>query len=271
MLGKSTNPTPYPEVNGLVRELLERVQRILGSHFVGMYLEGSLASGDFDQDSDIDFVVVTDVDISARLFSALRAMHEQITTIDARYANRLEGSYISRHALRRYDPEHARHPSIAWGTGESLKMVYHDETWVVHRYLLREGGITVSGPAPKTLIDPVLPSELRQAVLKMLRGWATQILDNPSQIKHRGDQSYTVLSLCRILYTLENGSVVSKSVAARWAQATLGEPWASLIERAWEGRHTPGLEASVDEMNGTLEFIRYSLERGRQFAVLMES
>lgn len=271
MLVKGNNPTPYSEVNSILRELLESVQSILGSHFVGLYLDGSLASGDFDQDSDIDFVVVTDADISAHLFSALRAMHEQIAAIDSQYAIQLEGSYISQHALRRYDPEHALHPNIEWGNGERLKMVYHDETWAVHRYLLRESGITVSGPAPRTLIDPVLPSDLRQAMLKMLHGWATQILDSPSQIKHRGDQSYTVLSLCRILYTLENGSVVSKSVAARWAQAALGEQWVSLIERTWEGRHNPGLEASADDVNGTLEFIRYSLERGRQFAMSMVS
>jgi len=253
------NCVPYPEVAILLEELLESVQAILGDHFIGMYLEGSLASGDFDQDSDIDFVVVTDIDISGGLFSALQAMHDRIATIDSWCAIQLEGSYISRHALWRYDPAHALHPNIERGRGERLKMVEHDETWAVHRYVLRGQGITLAGPAPQTLIDPVAPADLRQAALKTLHGWAAQILDNPAQMKDCGNQSYIVLTLCRILYTLHHGTVVSKPVAARWAQETLGNRWATLIERAWTGRHNPGLEASPDDVSGTLEFIRFAI------------
>lgn len=108
-------------------------------------------------------------------------------------------------------------------------------------------------------------------MLSILSGWAAQILDEPAQMKHRGYQSYTVLSLCRILYTLQFGTVVSKPVAARWTQETLDERWVPLIERTWEGRHNPGLEASADDVKGTLEFIQYALERSRQFAITVTS
>ncbi len=252
---------PYPEVAALLSELLESVRAVLGNHFVGMYLDGSLTSGDFDRDHDIDFVVVTDVDIADSLFSALQTMHDRIATIDSWCAIQLEGSYISQHALRRYDPAHALHPNIERGRGERLKMIEHDEAWAVHRYVLRERGITLAGPAPQTLIDPVAPADLRQAMLKTLDGWAASILDNPAQMKPRGYQSYIVLTLCRVLYTLHYGAVASKPVAMRWAQETLGSRWAALIERAWAGRHNSGLEASPDDVNGTLEFIRYALER----------
>ena len=266
----TTHPTSYPEVNTLIQELLESVQTVLESHFIGMYLDGSLASGDFDQDSDIDFVVVTDDEISSDLFSALQAMHERIAKIDSWWAIQLEGSYISRHALSRYDPAHARHPNIERGKGERLKIVHHDEAWDIHRYVLREHGITLAGPAPRDLIDPVSPARLRQAMLTLLPGWASQILREPAQIKYRGYQSYTVLSLCRALYTLQYGTVVSKPVAAHWAQATLSERWVPLIERTWAGRHDPGSEASSEDVNGTLEFIRYTLERSQQFEILAD-
>lgn len=266
---ESNNPTPYPEVNTILQELLESVQRILGNHFIGMYLEGSLTSDDFDRDSDIDFVVVADADISGNLFSALQTMHERIATSDSWYAIQLEGSYVSQHALRRYDPEHALHPNIERGSGERLKLVCHDDTggWIIHRYILRERGITLIGPSPRTLIDPILPNDLRQAMLPILHGWATQILNKPNEINSRGYQSYTVLSLCRVLYTLQFGDVVSKPVAARWAKETLGEKWESLIDRAWVGRQNPQLKAQLDDINGTLDFIRYILERGQQFEI----
>jgi hypothetical protein len=267
---KAHDPTPYPEVNALLQELLKSVQSILGRHFIGMYLDGSLASGDFDQESDIDFVVVTDDAISGELFSALKAMHERIATMDFQWAIQLEGSYLSQHALRRFDPAHALHPNIERGRGERLKMVQHDEGWAIHRSILRERGITLAGPVPQTLIDPVSPTQLRQAMLSMLPGWAAQILHEPAQIKYRGYQSYTVLSLCRVLYTLQYGTVVSKPVAARWAQKALDERWAPLIERTWEGRHNPGSEASSDDVAGTLEFIQYTLERSQQFEIVAD-
>ena len=60
----NTYPTPYADVNSVLLELLTGVQNILGPHFVGMYLYGSLANGDFDQDSDVDFVAPAGTTIS---------------------------------------------------------------------------------------------------------------------------------------------------------------------------------------------------------------
>jgi hypothetical protein len=257
------DPTPYPEVNALVQELMTSVQTVLGNHFVGMYLEGSLASGDFDQESDVDFVVVTDLEITGDLFSALKAMHESIAAIDSSWAIQLEGSYLSQQALRRYDPTHALHPNIVRGRGECLKMIHHDEGWVIHRHVLRERGITLAGPDPETLVDPVSPTQLRQAMLSLLPGWAAQILHEPAQLRDRGYQIYIVLSLCRILYTLQHGTVVSKRVAAGWAPETPDARWVPLIERARAGRYNPGFEPSSDDVNETLAFIRYALERRR--------
>ena len=264
---KGNNPTAFPEVNAILQELLKSVQSILGSHIIGMYLDGSLTSGDFDQDSDIDFIVVTDEDISGDLFLTLQAMHDRIAAIDSLWAIQLEGSYISQHALRRYDPEHALHPNIERGTGERLKMADHGEVWAIHRYVLRERGITVIGPSPQTLIDSVSPNELRRAMLPALHGWATQILNNPDWIIGRGYQSYVVLTLCRILYTLQLGDVVSKPKAARWANETVGERWEALIDRAWVGRHNGQLTADTDDINQTLDFIRYALERSQQVKI----
>ncbi|MBK9600642.1 MAG: nucleotidyltransferase domain-containing protein [Anaerolineales bacterium] len=170
-----------PEVNVVLQDLLKDVQRILDGRLAGMYLEGSLANGDFDQDSDIDFVVVTDDAIEADTFSVLQMMHERINLLDTQWSTNLEGSYVSKHALRRHDPEHTNFPNIERGFGERLKMVHNDETWNIHRYILRKCGIVIMGPDPTTLIDPISPDELRQAMLPALHGWATQILNDPKR------------------------------------------------------------------------------------------
>lgn len=243
------------------------MQPILQGHLIGMYLDGSLANGGFDQDSDIDFDIVTDVDISGDLFHSLQAMHDRIAKIDSIWAIQLEGSYISLPAIRRYDPAHTLHPNLERGEGERLKMARHDQTWDVHRYVLRKCGITLTGPAPQTLIDPVGPAQLEQAMLINLSGWAAHLLDNLSAMQFRGYQSYIVLSLCRILYTLQNDDVVSKASAVSWAPQSLGEGWVPLIDRAWEGRHHGGECSSQEDVDGTLAFIRYALECGEKFGL----
>ena len=262
------HPTSFPDVNALIQILHKSVKCVLGSHIIGMYLEGSLAHGDFDQDSDIDFVVVTDEEVSEDLFIELQAMHDRIAAIDSVWAIQLEGSYISQHALRRYDPNHACHPNIERGYGERLKMVDHGESWNVHRYILREHGISLIGPDLKTLIDPISLNELRRAMLPLLHGWAAGILKNPTEINSRGYQSYIVLTLCRILYTLQHGEVVSKPKAVNWVIANVSKNWKELVDRAWVGRHDNSQSTpTAEDIKQTLDFIRYALERSHQVKI----
>lgn len=257
----NANPTPYPEVNALLEQVLAGAQSILGSRFVGMYVDGSLASGDFDQDSDIDFVVVTREAVSAEDFAALQALHDRLSALETPWAIQLEGFYVSQALLRRHNPAHGSCPNLERGWGERLKMVQPGEVWDIHRWVLRERGIVVTGPAPQTLIDPVPPERLRAVMGPGVASWLAYILDNPASLSRRGGQSYIVLTLCRILYTLDTGAVASKPTAARWAQQNLDPRWSGLIERAWEGRHNPDENASAEEVMETLEMIREVLKK----------
>ena len=258
------NPTANAEINVLLRELLDGVRSILVGQSVGLYLDGSLAAGGFDEDSDVDFVVVTEAEIaegeaSGDTFCRLQTLHDRLATGDSYWATNLEGSYVSRSALRRHDPASVLHPSIERGAGERLKMAFHDESWNVHRWVLREHGITIVGPEPRDLIDPIAADDLRRGASATLDGWALGLLERPEQIGGLGYQTYTVLTLCRVLYTLRFGSVASKPVAAAWAHEVLGSPWSALIGRAWFGRHNPGLRAPDEDVDGTLGLIRYAL------------
>jgi aminoglycoside adenylyltransferase-like protein/nucleotidyltransferase-like protein len=257
MSASVTHPTSYPDVNAILHELLAGVQAILGDHFVGLYLYGSLAIGGFtSQRSDIDFVVVTADELPDEMLSALELMHARIAGGDSPWATELEGSYIPRNALRRYDPTHARHPHIDRGDS-SLRIEQHYSDWVIQRHILREHGVIMAGPAPHTLIDPISPGELRRAVRELFHEWWAPMLHDSTRLHHAGYQVYAVLTMCRILYTFQHGTVVSKPVAARWAQETLGERWAALIERALAWRNGE----PFDYFDETLALIRYTLER----------
>ena len=260
---KTISPTPYSDVNEILNLLLSRVQKILGDQFIGMYLFGSLANGDFDQHSDIDVLVVTNAEITDDRFSALEEMHKQINEIDSHWAIQVEASYIPQNALRRFDPSNMLHPHMDRGAKETLHKMSHANDWIIQRHILRERGIVITGPDLKTLIDPVSPNDLRQAVVDVLPLWANPILDDPSRINKRGYQSFFVLSLCRMLYTLQYGEIVSKPFAAKWTKKNFSH-LTELIERALMGRQNPDLEAQPEDIHGTLQLISYTLEYIKQ-------
>jgi predicted nucleotidyltransferase len=251
-------PTPYPDVNALLAVLLAEVQTVLKEQFAGLYLYGSLAVGDFNVHSDVDFVVATTDTLPDETVSALAAMHDRIAAGGMAWTTELEGSYIPLAALRRYDRAAAVHPHLDRGIGERLAVVQHDSDWVIQRYSLREYGIMVAGPPVQTLIDPISPAELRRAVLDIVQEWWTPMLEDPVQLRHDGYHTYAILTMCRILYTLQHGTIVSKLAAARWAQGWLHERPAALVKRALDWK------ISQDDLPETLALMRQVAARCRE-------
>jgi predicted nucleotidyltransferase len=256
---KPISPTPYPGVNEILSFMFAYVQEILGNQFVGMYLFGSLANGGFDEHSDIDVLIVTDGELSAGTFSALQQLHQRINGLDSPWANQIEASYIPERALRRFDPWNKLHPHMDRGNGEVLHMMSHESDWIIQRHILRERGIVIAGPDLQTLIDPVSSDELRQAVADVLPLWSDPILKNPSLINKRGYQSYCVLTLCRMYYTLRYGELLPKALAAKWALENLDARWGPLIERALIGRQNGDWDADPKDIDETVEMMQYVL------------
>ncbi len=262
--GSLPQPTPYPDVDTVLRDFQARIAAVLEDRFVGMYLSGSLALGDFDpRRSDIDFVVVTESDLGEDHFLSLQAMHARFNAGNSPWATEVEAAYIPVSDMPRHDPARSRHPHIQRGATNILEMDQLGSDWTLQRHILREHGIVVTGPALGRLIDPVPADDMRRAVIDLMDQWWGSMRNDPAPSQRRGYQTYAVLTMCRILYTLEFGAVVSKPIAARWVRDELGEQWSGLIERAlaW----TKDLQQTVDEdAEKSVELIQYTLERCRR-------
>jgi hypothetical protein len=256
-------PTPWPAVNELVGRLRDGVTSVLRERLVGLYLSGSLAAGDFDpSSSDVDFVAAVTEELPPDLVAAVGGVHAGLAASGLPFTDHLEGSYIPLRALRRYDPDDAHHPTI--GADWPYGVHGHGPDGVFNRAILREHGVVVLGPDPATLVDPVGPEELRAAARALLREfWAAQD-ERSTWLYPRDYQAFAVLSMCRALYTIEHGRLVSKPVAAAWARERLGPPWAALVDRAlaWRSDHRPD-EAALPE---ALAFIRFTVERAARDA-----
>jgi hypothetical protein len=105
----------------------------------------------------------------------------------------------------------------------------------------REHGITLAGPAPTELVDEVPDADLRDEARATLAGYARWTLEPQEWVPsgmNRWKQVYAVVTLCRVLYTLEHGVVVSKRHAGEWARGRLPE-WRDLIDAALADRPDP--------------------------------
>lgn len=245
--------TPYPEVDAILAEALAGVEGALGGELVGMYVGGSLATGAFDPEtSDVDFLVVTESDVNGEAGARLRAAHERITAGPSRWAKKLEGRYVPRETLRTRERSTQRCAYL--GVGGWFNVGGYSNDWIVELHVVREHGIVLKGPSPKSLIDPISPDEIRASCAAIMKDWAPLLTDTS-----RFDaeyQAYTVLTMCRMRYTLEHGAIVSKKEAAGWAKGRLGAARAPLIDQALAWRHGQPLDA----LPRVLELLRETVE-----------
>ncbi len=233
---KSMHSDVYPELTSVLQRFVAGVQNALGSNFLGAYLVGSLATGDFDLDSDVDFLILTNAELSDAEVRSLRTTHADIHALGCYPAAHLEGSYISSDLLKRTDLVGVEPLWFVDNGSTSLERSIHDNRWHV-RWILRERGITIIGPDPKTLLHPVPIGALRSeavAAIQELNSRFVVEIDRPlGWFNTRFGQSFAVLTCCRMLYTCKSGTVESKLSGVKWAEQLLDPPWCELIWKAW--------------------------------------
>ncbi len=241
-----------PAIQAVLERLLREAKLVLQAHFIGLYLHGSLAYGDFDpRSSDIDFLIVTDTVLPFELFQDLKNMHATLFACGLEWSQRLEGAYIPKANLRCHEPGS---PPVPWlGVDGHFALETLGSDWVIQRWILREKGVGLSGPPLASMISPITALDLKEAVRASLRGWWSPPFASPERFKSNSYRAYAVLTMCRSLFVLENGGVASKPEAARWALENLPKPWRSLVRSAL---HQEVVEIRFGKM---FEFIDFTL------------
>jgi hypothetical protein len=169
------------DVTEILSALLAGAREILGDKLAGLYLRGSLAHGGFRAEtSDVDVLAVTEAPVGDAELGALAALHARLAALPNTYGNRMEIAYIDRAALRRFRPG-LLHPTR--GQGATLERSEHHTNWILERWTVREHGLTLFGPNPRTLIDPISSDELQAAVRARLGDWAdwARELEDPAR------------------------------------------------------------------------------------------
>jgi hypothetical protein len=248
-----------PAASRLIDALLAGLREALPDNLQGAYLCGSLALGDFDPEkSDIDLLAVTERPVSDAGMRRLAAFHASIPPSFENPRRDYEIYYIDRATLRRFGPGQ-RHVKV--GPDDPLGWTEHRPGWVIERWVVREHGVTLTGPDPRTLIDPIGPDEMRWAAAEELRWRLVRWRGGAwpmSEMTYRGTQAFEVQTVCRAVFTTETGEAASKQVAMRWALEALPVRWHGLIE--WSLRHAKERRQDPAAVPEVLEFLAWAVD-----------
>lgn len=219
-------PTPDPEIASVLGSIREAIVTVAGSSLVGLYLFGSLATGDFDATvSDIDLLAVLADTPGEQLVARLRRMHADLAQANPTWDDRIEVVYISVRGLATCRTGTSTIAVIS--SGEPFQVVQAGPDWILSWHPAREDGIRLLGPPIGSLIPPIPSAEFIGKLRRYLVGFTNRIPDDASP----GAQAYAILTMCRGLYAIRFGERRSKRVAAAWAQQEFPQ-WADLIRLA---------------------------------------
>ena len=259
---------PYPELRGVLKIFVDEVSAELGENLVGIYLVGSIASGDFDLDSDVDFLVVTNTDLTGANMKALQDIQIKIHDIDCYPAKHLEGSYISIGNLNDWSTIGQKKLYYFDNGSTTYEQSTHDNQWHV-RWILRERGITLVGQKPETILQSIplneMFSEIKATMIQVIKLFEDEINRPLSFFNSRFGQSFAVLTYCRMLHTLHTGTVQSKKAGVKWAKQFVEPKWVKIIDQAWNEREGVRFLVKIHQraeltlLYETLDVIKYAV------------
>jgi len=220
-----------PSVQPQLGRVLEVVADVLGDAVLAAYLHGSAVTGGLQARSDIDVLVLasrrTTHDEKRRLVAGLAAVSDradlagferpvELTIVVAaeirpwRYPPPMDFQYgewlrdqFARDAL---EPEKPANPDLAILLAAVLG-----------------ASVTLAGPPPDELLDPVPPADLRRAMTDELPSLLADLDSDTRNI---------ILTLARIWTTLATGEIRSKDAAADFVLARLPREHRAVLARA---------------------------------------
>jgi predicted nucleotidyltransferase len=226
------------------RSTLVGVQRVIESlsdhleardpgRVFGLYLYGSSVAGGLRPDSDIDLLLLTERSLSP---VERRRLVELLLRYSGRRATVAPGRPIELTSLVLADVAPWTYPPLCdFLYGEWLREEFVDGD-VPQRHVnpdlavvlttVRQHAHCLHGPRPAEILDPVPTRDLHRSMHDSL----DELLSDLA-----GDERNVLLSLARMLVTLDTGRLVPKDEAARQVMHRLHEPHRSILSVAADG------------------------------------
>jgi len=214
-------------VSLLIEKLATEIPTILGRNLVGIYPYGSVTNSSFNPErSDVDCIVVTRRDVSEPQFRKLKQLFEQTEKSNS-WATRLQIIFLIKGQLLKMNARACHYQFGLFRRGRS------DGNPIIWLDYLRNRKI-VFGPSVDTFLPEITPRTFLRALRRELHYLREEISLKPKSEWRDVPmyRAFAVLTICRVLYSFDKGTIVSKPAAAEWAMRTLPERWSGIINRA---------------------------------------
>ncbi|OXM50660.1 nucleotidyltransferase [Amycolatopsis thailandensis] len=217
-----------------IEPLLDHLDRENPGDVLGLYLYGSAAAGGLKPDSDVDLLLVTRRSLGEPERAALVSLLSRLSGWRGhvgRFPDAVGRRPIELTGLVAGDERHRRD----FQYGEWLREDFaqgrlpepaDDPDVVILAATAHSAHRVLRGPALADVVDPVPPDLLRSAALGVVPDLVSEV---------EGDERNVLLTLARVVVTVETGGIVSKDVAAATVAPALDGADRVLLERARAG------------------------------------
>jgi len=242
------------DLSELLQGMAADFAAVLRGNLVGMYLWGSLTYEAFDEAcSDVDCIVVTRRDLDDREFSELdewftnaAKRNRWVERIDMRFViddefldktSRCCGFYPYTGRLIRHGSD--GNPIIWMNTGQL--------------------GITLWGKEARLVAPSISDQCLNDALLLELQYLNEELRRNSGDRSDKAfvHNAYAVLTACRILYSADQRTLVSKDRAYAWTIQTVPTRWLPVIHTAKDNRLKNGGSTTAQSEQDAMSFVEF--------------
>jgi hypothetical protein len=244
---------PIPEPLGrILPTLLADLRASLGPDLVGAYLYGSAISGGFDPGlSDLDVCVVTARSTEELDFEVFQGIVDRLAAREPDWADRLDITFVGRATVGSF---RSGGELIQISHDEPLRRIPTADDWIETWFLVRDADMALLGPSPRDLIPPITFGEFISGAALDVDRLVAKARDDPRD----GSVAYRLLTLCRVLRSLESGAICSKDEGAAFVSERYpGRRWVidvalALRRGAGSRTFTPVERIAVSELMAIL-------------------
>ncbi|WP_454052189.1 aminoglycoside adenylyltransferase domain-containing protein [Clostridium sp. Marseille-Q7071] len=221
------------KIPDMIVKLLDDYYSSINSAFrdkiFGVYVYNSLALGKFDANkSDIDFITILKRPLSKQELESLSSIHKKLN-IESPYGRKMEGMYIQLNDLGKSNSQITPYPYFA--DGKLTASGYYDINYVTW-WTLKHYGVGINSPKAYDLNFEVEWNNVLDTMDYNLNIYWKDKLNKSIVFLFDNCIEFSILTLCRILFTLENKKITSKVEGAKFSIEFLPSNWRLIIEEA---------------------------------------
>ncbi|MBO1581963.1 nucleotidyltransferase domain-containing protein [Bacillus sp. XF8] len=243
------------EIQSLMEQYVNGLQAVFSNEkLIGVYVYGSIALGAFHLDtSDVDFVTVTREEISAAEKIQIMNLHKRLN--NHTLGRRMDGMYIPLANLGKQNQEMPQYVYCADGKINVGHWDVNAVTW----WTLKNRGITVIGEEVSELPFEAPWSKVVETMKYNVEQYWSKKAARPYLFLIEEWVESAVVTMGRILYTLEHETVVSKDEGLQYMMESSSGKWEPLLQEVERIRHNKGAKRTMSIWNRAGMTKRYLL------------